>query len=79
MTVVTPVVVGGACTCRAIKDRAAIVRRVAGKAVEGQVTRQTHGQPRETRSQSTSGGSDQRSVTSDLSPSTDPSSLTTDH
>ena len=45
MTVVTAVAVAGGFTYRAIEDRAAIVRSVDGKAVEGRAERQTYVQP----------------------------------
>jgi polysaccharide export outer membrane protein len=45
MTVVTAVAVAGGFTYRAVEDRAAIVRSVDGKAVEGRAERQTYVQP----------------------------------
>jgi polysaccharide export outer membrane protein len=45
MTVVTAVAVAGGFTYRAVDDRAAIVRSVDGKAVEGRAERQTYVQP----------------------------------
>jgi len=45
MTVVTAVAVAGGFTYRTVEDRAAIVRSVDGRAVEGRAERQTYVQP----------------------------------